>query len=301
MPISLCCVVYRAVLASAGYFDPSRRISRLDEGSFALPITPAAVDRLLSGKTAQHDIANPDALPFNGTAYTLIYADLPMSKKAIVSAKTAHASLRSSIQQILNHIKPPIDKKKSEELVSDVPLSWERHGDLVVLPSQAFKSREWKEIVSSSSDFWSSVAAALDCKRLARGSEILPDKYRSSAAEMLLGTDPWVEHIDNGIKYFFDVTQIMFSSGNIAEKIRVSQFDCTGETVVDLYAGIGYFTLPYLVHTHAKTVHACEWNKRAVEALKKGLVANGVEERCIIHVGDCREVSIVHQETKLVM
>jgi len=41
----------------------------------------------------------------------------------------------------------------------------------------------------------------------------------------------------------------MFSSGNITEKLRVSKFDCTDQVVVDLYAGIGYYTLPYLVHT----------------------------------------------------
>jgi hypothetical protein len=39
----------------------------------------------------------------------------------------------------------------------------------------------------------------------------------------------------------------MFSPGNISEKLRVASFDCEGETVVDLFAGIGYFTLPYLV------------------------------------------------------
>ena len=29
----------------------------------------------------------------------------------------------------------------------------------------------------------------------------------------------------------------MFSSGNITEKLRISQFDCSNETVVDLFAG----------------------------------------------------------------
>ena len=42
----------------------------------------------------------------------------------------------------------------------------------------------------------------------------------------------------------------MFSSGNITEKMRVAKFDCTGQTVVDLYAGIGYYTLQYLKHTN---------------------------------------------------
>ena len=29
----------------------------------------------------------------------------------------------------------------------------------------------------------------------------------------------------------------MFSAGNITEKLRVASFNCSGETVVDLYAG----------------------------------------------------------------
>ena len=82
----------------------------------------------------------------------------------------------------------------------------------------------------------------------------------------------------------------MFSRGNITEKLWIGSLDCSGETVVDLFAGIGYFTLPYLVHAGARVVHACEWNPDAVEALKRGLAENGVAERCTIHFGDCNEV-----------
>ena len=60
-----------------------------------------------------------------------------------------------------------------------------------------------------------------------------------------------------------------------------------GEVVVDLYAGIGYYTLPALVHG-GSTAHACEWNPEAVKALRWGLEANGVEDRCTIHEGDNR-------------
>ena len=61
----------------------------------------------------------------------------------------------------------------------------------------------------------------------------------------------WVEHRENGIIYGLDVTRNMFSSGNGTEKTRVAARDCSEEVVVDLYAGIGYFTLPYLVHARA--------------------------------------------------
>ena len=40
----------------------------------------------------------------------------------------------------------------------------------------------------------------------------------------------------------------MFSVGNITEKQRVGKFNCKGQTIVDLFAGIGYFTLSYLIH-----------------------------------------------------
>ena len=39
-------------------------------------------------------------------------------------------------------------------------------------------------------------------------------------------------------RYEFDVTKCMFSFGNITEKLRIASFNCTGETVVDLYAGV---------------------------------------------------------------
>ena len=38
-------------------------------------------------------------------------------------------------------------------------------------------------------------------------------------------------------------------------------------------------------------VHACEWNPDAAEALKRNLRLNGVEDRCVVHHGDNREVS----------
>ena len=61
-----------------------------------------------------------------------------------------------------------------------------------------------------------------------------------------------------------------------------------GEVVVDLYAGIGYYSLPILVHSRVDHVHCCEWNPNAVRALESNLESNGVAGRCTIHVGDNR-------------
>ncbi|NXH05616.1 TYW2 protein, partial [Loxia leucoptera] len=117
-------------------------------------------------------------------------------------------------------------------------------------------------------------------------------RMRSPRVTLLLGEHGWVEHVDNGIRYTFDVTKCMFSPGNITEKLRVASLPCSGEVLVDLYAGIGYFTLPFLVHAGAAFVHACEWNSHAVEALHRSLVLNGVRDRCHIHSGDSRQLQL---------
>lgn len=89
--------------------------------------------------------------------------------------------------------------------------------------------------------------------------------------------DGWVAVHENGLVYAFDATRTMFSSGNVSEKARVSRLGVPGETVVDLYAGIGYWTLPLLVHGRAGHVHACDWNPDAVRTLRINLAANGVD------------------------
>ena len=297
---------HRSRLAEAGYYDSSRRISGREGGRcFALPVRTSAVSDLLTRSRDAQTAEDPQRtscgwspmipVVFNGSRCALTQAELLPSKSAVASAKTSRETLKSSLKLVLEGVDPPVTSERIARMMSDVPTSWERHGDLVVLPSRAFSSDDWREIISTVGDFWSRVARALDCNRLARDSEISRDEFRSSRALMLRGRDPWVEHADNGIRYVFDVTKVMFSSGNISEKLRVAEFDCRGEVVVDMYAGIGYFTLPYLVHGHADRVHACEWNPVALEGLRRGLAANGVGEKCVVHEGDCRKVTcIIH-------
>ncbi|KAG0057294.1 tRNA methyltransferase tyw3 [Gryganskiella cystojenkinii] len=90
----------------------------------------------------------------------------------------------------------------------------------------------------------------------------------------------WAETCQNQVWYRWSPMFTMFSAGNITEKERVAHsrpiFDARGKVVVDLYAGIGYFTLVYLVHAGASTVHACEWNPWSVQGLKQGAERNGI-------------------------
>ena len=90
------------------------------------------------------------------------------------------------------------------------------------------------------------------------------------------------------------MTRVMFSRGNITEKIRFGNLVQKDEIVFDMYAGIGYYTLPALIHGKAGHVYACEWNEHAANALKYNLSANHVEDRATVLVGDCRQLARDH-------
>ncbi|NXH87576.1 TYW2 protein, partial [Edolisoma coerulescens] len=184
------------------------------------------------------------------------------------------ARRRTPSQKLRDELRRLLGGSWSEELERDVPQAWQRHGDLVVLREDSFRAAPWE--------------------RLGKGEQgrVMPDGMRTPSVTLLLGQDGWVEHVDNGIRYTFDVTKCMFSPGNITEKLRVASLPCSGEVLVDLYAGIGYFTLPFLVHAGAAFVHACEWNSHAVEALHRALVLNGVQDRCHVHAGDSRQLEL---------
>jgi len=192
-----------------------------------------------------------------------------------------HDSLRESVATLLG-------EQCSDQLLGDLPKRWERFDDVVLLPAGAFAHERWGDWFSQG--LWQVVAEALGAQRLGRIGEISGD-MRESSVQMLLGDDDWTVRRESGVDYGYRMTKCMFSAGNVNERRRMGQLAKDGEVVVDLYAGIGYYTLPVLVHSKAAHVHACEWNSEAVLALDANLEANGVAERCTVHIGDNRVTS----------
>lgn len=183
---------------------------------------------------------------------------------------------------------------EAEFIPYELPHKWELLGDLVVLPIDAFNTTKWKRLLHGvgaieKEKLFSDVAVALGGHRLARQHQIQDNITRSPQLTLLHGDSGWVEFTDHGVEFGFDAEQVMFSSGNVTERHRIGSIDMTGETVIDAYAGTGYYTLPMLVRSGAAHVHACELNPASVLGLVWGAQANGVEERLTVHHGDNQE------------
>ena len=112
-----------------------------------------------------------------------------------------------------------------------------------------------------------------------------------SPDQITLFSDPtfvgYAECLQNGITCRWNPLKTMFCPGNISEKLRLARLSMRGERVLDLFAGIGYWTLPALVHCGVEHVTAVDWNPESIKYLKINLQLNRVSDRCTVIEGDC--------------
>jgi tRNA wybutosine-synthesizing protein 2 len=112
--------------------------------------------------------------------------------------------------------------------------------------------------------------------------------FRTPDVEVVSGSSSEVCHREMGIRYWLDPAQVMFSKGNRQEKARMMRVIRKGERVADMYAGIGYFSLP--AARAGACVHAMELNPVAYRYLCRNLAENGMQERVVAECGDCRDL-----------
>lgn len=196
-----------------------------------------------------------------------------------------HERLRTAMETWLNH--HGVDDRTALE---HLPTKWEKLGELVLLPNEPLAHKAWAALRDHAAidTLWQTMANALQGTALGIQRPVANDTHRSSQVEMLLGSSE-VRFLDHGVTFAFDAAKVMFSSGNNTERRRIGELNMVGETVIDAYAGVGYYTLPMLVRSGAHRVHACEINPDSVAGLRRGAALNGVHERLTVHEGDNAE------------
>lgn len=157
-----------------------------------------------------------------------------------------------------------------EEFADRVPSTYWRYGTTIILNFNPGIPEQYERIMAKG---WVKVLGARSALKR-RG--FIMGTYREPEMERLYGPGGDVIHLENGVRYCFDPEKIMFARGNQRERMRMGRLDLTGETVVDMFSGIGYFSLPMALRTGAERIYACELNPLAYHYLCKNIGINGV-------------------------
>ena len=97
-------------------------------------------------------------------------------------------------------------------------------------------------------------------------------------------------HREHGCRYFVDLGKVYFSPRLSHEHLRVASQVKEGETVVDMFAGAGPFSVLIAKIRSDVKVYAVDVNPDAVRCLEKNIKANGVLGEVLPILGDARTV-----------
>lgn len=161
-----------------------------------------------------------------------------------------------------------------------IPEKWVRYGDSVVIRSNC------------SNDQIGRIAQEISCvlgvTKVYNWEGAITGNYRRPNLKRILGDGGEVIHYENGISYAFDPEKVMFSPGNVNERVRIRNEKVHGRKIMDMFCGIGYFTLGLAVYGKPDIIYACDINPDSVHYLEKNASLNKVSRTINTFLGDSR-------------
>lgn len=99
-----------------------------------------------------------------------------------------------------------------------------------------------------------------------------------------------VEHKEYGWRLRLDIERMMLCLGNSYERLRTAKLVSGEEIVIDMFAGVGQFTIPIAVIGRPRKIYAIEINPYAYHYLKENIILNNVQELVEPILGDCKKI-----------
>ena len=133
------------------------------------------------------------------------------------------------------------------------------------------------------------VASDLPIETVLNSTSKVKGEYRLRDYELIRGDSTATVHREYGYTYAVDLAEVYFTPRLATERHRVAQRVQAGETVFDMFAGVGPYAIP--AADRGARVVAVDKNPAAARALRANADRNGVADRITVHEGDVRAVA----------
>jgi len=177
-----------------------------------------------------------------------------------------------------------LKEKLNEEELKLLPTGYQFIGEIVILNLRPELNKHEKALGEVS------LALLPRFRTVCVRTGAITGKYREPQIRVIAGqNNTETIHTENGCKYKLDIAKLMFAKGNVSERARLSKLVAPGEVIVDMFAGIGYFSVPLGKLSPAGKIYSIEWNPNAFHYLNENIKLNKIKN-VETFLGDNREI-----------
>jgi tRNA (guanine37-N1)-methyltransferase len=175
-----------------------------------------------------------------------------------------------------------------DQLKSKLPRSFDVIGDIAIL-----------DIPEGSEPFSEAIARGVmevdpHVRLVLKESSQVGGAFRTRRFEVQAGSGGTeTVHQEYSCRYRLDVSRVYFNPRLSSERMRVARQVRPGELVVDMFAGVGPYSILIAKLQPRSTVYSVDINPSAVEYLKENVFANHVADRVVPMLGDVEELARV--------
>lgn len=128
-------------------------------------------------------------------------------------------------------------------------------------------------------------------KTVLRQTSPVSDIYRIRKLEWVLGEKKTeTEYKEFGCVFKMDLAKVYFSPRLSNERMRIARKVKDNEVVVNMFAGVGTYSIIIARHSKPEKVYSIDINPEAVKYMKENIRINKVQEVVVPILGDAREV-----------
>jgi len=139
------------------------------------------------------------------------------------------------------------------------------------------------------------VAANKHVRTVLRQAAPISGEYRTRALEWILGEKKTETiHREHGCQFKVDLARVYFSPRLLYERIRVARKVAPNETVVNMFAGAGCFSIIIAKYSQASKVFSIDINPEAIRYMFENVCLNKVAGRVSTILGDSRAIIELH-------
>lgn len=168
----------------------------------------------------------------------------------------------------------------NETFISPKKFRWVRIGRSLIIKESYMRSKRKRNL--------SLIAKVLNVDSIYVDHGISDDPMRLPRLSLIFGKGGITVHKENGVLFTLDPSKTMFSPGNVNIRGASVPENLVHGIVLDMFAGIGYFSLPLAKKNPDLKVYVAEINPISFAYLERNIKTNGLSRSVIPFNRDCR-------------